>query len=92
MEAMTLPMTFGISDLPEIFSDVEPIPQDDGPDPVCAIAYTQSFITAHDYMRAVFQSGEMSGRFITTMNLLSDVVFRTLIEDVVLRVPADLTK
>ena len=39
-------------------SDIEPIPQDDGPDPVCSIAYTTEFTQAFDYLRALLKADE----------------------------------
>ena len=51
-------------ELSEVFSDVTPIPQDDGPNPVCAIDYSPQFIQAYDYMRAILKMGEKSGEFI----------------------------
>ncbi|EJK60952.1 hypothetical protein THAOC_18627 [Thalassiosira oceanica] len=42
--------------------DVEPISQDDGPDPVCSIAYTPAFTQAHDYFRAFLKTDERSER------------------------------
>ena len=43
-------------------SDIEPIPQDDGPDPVCSIAYTTEFTQAFDYLRALLKEDERSER------------------------------
>lgn len=44
------------------WSDVEPVPQDDGPDPVVTIAYSSQFRTLMDYFRAVLKSQEYSQR------------------------------
>eukprot|EP00730_Choanoeca_flexa_P003275 TRINITY_DN1134_c0_g1_i1.p1 TRINITY_DN1134_c0_g1~~TRINITY_DN1134_c0_g1_i1.p1 ORF type:complete len:300 (+),score=62.64 TRINITY_DN1134_c0_g1_i1:113-1012(+) len=44
------------------WADVKPIPQDDGPRPACAIAYTDEFREAMDYFRAVMHAKEMSIR------------------------------
>lgn len=49
-------------DLPTLFSDVKPIPQEDGPDPVCSIAYPARFVEAFDYFRAVSRIDERSER------------------------------
>lgn len=45
-----------------VFGDVEPIPQDDGPEPVCSIAYSADFIEAHDILRALLKADERSER------------------------------
>lgn len=51
--------------------DVIPIPQDDGPDPVVSIAYSDEFRTLMDYFRAVLRSQEFSPRvLLLTRNLL----------------------
>jgi protein farnesyltransferase/geranylgeranyltransferase type-1 subunit alpha len=42
--------------------DVVPVPQDDGPAPVCAIAYPPAFVRAHDLLRALLAADERSAR------------------------------
>ena len=42
-------------DLSEVFKDVTPIPQDDGPNPVCSIDYANGFVEAMDYFRAILK-------------------------------------
>lgn len=51
-----------VKELPSVFSDVDPIAQDDGPNPVCVIDYKPDFVTAYNYMRAVLKSNERSGK------------------------------
>lgn len=50
-----------VEDLDTVFADVTPIPQDDGPNPVCVIAYKEDFKQAYDYMRAILKADERSG-------------------------------
>ncbi|XP_020089436.1 protein farnesyltransferase/geranylgeranyltransferase type-1 subunit alpha [Ananas comosus] len=44
------------------WSDVRPVPQDEGPRPVVAIAYSGEFRETMDYFRAVYLAGERSPR------------------------------
>lgn len=44
------------------WSDVTPLPQDDGPAPVCSIAYKPAFSTAMSYFRALLAVEEVSER------------------------------
>lgn len=45
-----------------LWTDIQPIPQDDGPDPLVPIMYSEQYRTAMDYFRAVSASGEKSER------------------------------
>lgn len=47
------------------WSDLQPIPQDDGPNPVVKIAYTDRFRETFDYVRACMNANEMSERALT---------------------------
>ncbi|GAV90069.1 PPTA domain-containing protein [Cephalotus follicularis] len=44
------------------WSDVTPVPQDDGPNPVVPIAYKQDFAETMDYFRAIYRADERSPR------------------------------
>ncbi|KAJ2459153.1 CAAX geranylgeranyltransferase alpha subunit [Coemansia sp. RSA 2424] len=46
----------------EEWSDIVPIPQDDGKHPVCPIAYTDEYREMTDYFRAIMAAGEVSQR------------------------------
>ncbi len=48
-------------DLTTLFPDVTPIPQNDGPHPVCAIDYPEKFVEAMNYLRALIEKDEHSG-------------------------------
>lgn len=56
------PTIVSVDDLPGLFHDVTPIPQNDGPNPACAIAYTEAFTIAYNYLRAMLKTGETSER------------------------------
>ncbi|EON65013.1 hypothetical protein W97_04248 [Coniosporium apollinis CBS 100218] len=54
------------------WSDVEPLPQNDGgPNPLAAIAYTEEYSEAMSYLRAVMASNDMSER---VLDLTEDII------------------
>lgn len=47
-----------------LYSDLPPLPQDDGPEPhIVSIAYTEAFREGMDLFRRVLERGEMSERY-----------------------------
>ena len=59
-EAEDASSSFEISDLPQIFADLTPVPQADGLNAVCRIDYPPHFTLAYDYFRALMQAAEVA--------------------------------
>ncbi|KAK2631912.1 hypothetical protein EUGRSUZ_L02278 [Eucalyptus grandis] len=51
------------------FAGVTPLPQDDGPSPVVAIAYRDDFRETMDYFRSLYSSRELSPRSLLLTSL-----------------------
>jgi protein farnesyltransferase/geranylgeranyltransferase type-1 subunit alpha len=62
-------MSMTVPELAQVFHDLEPIPQDDGPSAVCKIAYSANFTAAYDYLRAVWKVDERSERALKLSHL-----------------------
>jgi protein farnesyltransferase/geranylgeranyltransferase type-1 subunit alpha len=62
-------MSMTVQELSQVFHDLEPIPQDDGPSAVCKIAYSADFTVAYDYLRAVWKVDERSERALRLTHL-----------------------
>ncbi|XP_014225559.1 protein farnesyltransferase/geranylgeranyltransferase type-1 subunit alpha [Trichogramma pretiosum] len=56
----------------EAWKDVVPIEQDDGPNPIVAIAYSAKFKETHDYFRAIVKAKEKSER---ALNLTAECIW-----------------
>ncbi|XP_001607662.1 protein farnesyltransferase/geranylgeranyltransferase type-1 subunit alpha isoform X2 [Nasonia vitripennis] len=56
----------------EQWRDVVPLAQDDGPNPIVAIAYSEKFRETHDYFRAILKAKEKSER---ALNLTADCIW-----------------
>jgi len=51
-----------VQDLPSVFADLTPVPQNEEPDRVCVIEYSSSFSLAYSYLYAVLAANELSER------------------------------
>ena len=60
------------SELATLFSDLTPLPQEDGPHPICAIQYPQAFSETMGYFRALLKAEEVSERGLELTSLVID--------------------
>ena len=54
------------------FADVTPVAQDDGPQPVCAIAYAPEYARLMGFFRAILESNERSPRVLELTAALAE--------------------
>ena len=54
------------------FADVTPVEQDDGPAPVCAIAYAPEYARLMGFFRAILESNERSPRVLELTAALAE--------------------
>ncbi|KAJ3415275.1 hypothetical protein HDV05_005285 [Chytridiales sp. JEL 0842] len=79
----------------ELFRDITPVPQDDGPNPIVPIAYPEAYVKAMDIFRAVMISNERSHRVLELTEALIDInpahytVWKVR-QDTLLQISADL--
>lgn len=57
----------------EEWADLTPVPQDDGPDPVCAIMYRPEYVETMDIFRAVLKASEKSARALQLTAVVIDL-------------------
>lgn len=69
-------MMIKVEDLDNVFADVTPIPQNDGPHPVCVIDYKDDFVKAYDLMRAILKANEQSG---TSLMMVLNTLYYALV-------------
>ncbi|KAI5811505.1 hypothetical protein DFH27DRAFT_474693 [Peziza echinospora] len=61
-----------VLDLPSLLSDLIPIPQDDGPRPLAQISYSDAYVDAMGYLRALMAANELSDRtLLVTAHVIS---------------------
>ncbi|KAG0267848.1 CAAX geranylgeranyltransferase alpha subunit [Actinomortierella ambigua] len=55
------------------WADVTPVPQDDGPNPLVPIAYSEEYSTAMGYLRALTQKNEISERALELTKMIIEL-------------------